>query len=113
MTAFLKLQRQLWVGGGCPVAKHQTTAQAEEYAASNPSVRLLHSETCRWNSGGGERLFRVGSSSSPDGEAAVRPRLTLERQVTSRLLPDFTYQATGSSGRAPAGHRSPLPAKHA
>jgi len=46
-----------------------------------------------------ERLHRVGSSSSPDGEAAVRPRLTLERQVTSRLLPDFTYQATGSSGR--------------
>jgi len=42
---------------------------------------------------------RVDTSSSPDGEAAVRPRLTLERQVTSRLLPDFTYQATGSSGR--------------
>ena len=48
------------------------------------------------------RLDWVGSSSSPDGEAAVRPRLTLERQVTSRLLPDFTYQATGSSGRQPA-----------
>ncbi len=30
----------------------------------------------------------VGSTSWQDGEAAVRRRLTLERQVTSTLLPD-------------------------
>jgi hypothetical protein len=30
----------------------------------------------------------VDTSSSPDGEAAVRPCLTLERQVTNTLLPD-------------------------
>lgn len=33
-------------------------------------------------------LQRVGSSSWQNGEAAVRRRLTLERQVTNTLLPD-------------------------
>ena len=37
---------------------------------------------------GKEFLLWVDTSSSPDGEAAVRPRLTLERQVTNTLLPD-------------------------
>ena len=36
---------------------------------------------------------RVGSSSWQDGEAAVRRRLTLERQVTSTLLPDCAIKA--------------------
>ncbi|HRP26598.1 hypothetical protein, partial [Thauera sp.] len=35
----------------------------------------------------------VGTSSWQDGEAAVRPRLTLERQVTSTLLPDCAIKA--------------------
>lgn len=49
----------------------------------------------------------VGSSSWQDGEAAVRHRVMFERQVTSRLLPDFTHQATDSSGRpASVGHPS-------
>jgi len=40
-----------------------------------------------------DRLQRVGTSSWQDGEAAVRPRLTLERQVTSTLLPDCAIKA--------------------
>lgn len=41
----------------------------------------------------------VSSSSSQDGEAAVRRRLTAERQVTRTLQPVFIHQATGRSGR--------------
>ena len=40
-----------------------------------------------------ECLLWVGTSSWQDGEAAVRPRLTLERQVTSTLLPDCAIKA--------------------
>ena len=43
--------------------------------------------------GRGRRRTKLNSSSSwPDGEAAVRRRLTLERQVTSTLLPDCTIK---------------------
>jgi len=38
------------------------------------------------------RLVWVGTSSWQNGEAAVRPRLTLERQVTSTLLPDCAIE---------------------
>ena len=39
-----------------------------------------------------KRLQRVGSSNWKDGEAAVHRRLTLERQVTSTLLPDCAIE---------------------
>nr|ACB13038.1 hypothetical protein [Thauera sp. B4] len=41
---------------------------------------------------GGECLFWVGSSSWQDGEAAVRRRPTLERQVTNTLRPDYAIR---------------------
>jgi len=41
-----------------------------------------------WKRGYRVGPLRVGSTSWQDGEAAVRRRLTLERQVTSTLLPD-------------------------
>ena len=48
----------------------------------------------------------VGTSSWQNGEAAVRPRLTLERQVTSTLLPDCAIKLQA----APAENLSRLAA---
>lgn len=39
-----------------------------------------------------ERPDWVDTSSWQDGEAAVRPCLTLERQVTNTLLPDCAFK---------------------
>ena len=45
-----------------------------------------------WKRGYRVGPLRVGSSSWQDGEAAVRRRLTLKRQVTTTLLPDCSIK---------------------
>ena len=45
-----------------------------------------------WKRGYRVGPLRVGSTSWQDGEAAVRRRLTLKRQVTTTLLPDCSIK---------------------
>ena len=55
-----------------------------------------------------QRPQRVGTSSWQNGEAAVRPRLTLERQVTSTLLPDCAIEPPAAEAdKHPLAEHSP------
>ena len=81
-AALLSLNRRLFLA-----LSHGSAILTQHPICSTPPLRnlpLIH----RYD----ECLLWVGTSSWQNGKAAVRPRLTLERQVTSTLLPDCAIE---------------------